>query len=345
MREKKNIYDIAKEAGVSIATVSRVLSGQQNVIGETVDKVMKVVEKYNYRPSAMARNLYQKRSGTLGLVLPEMSNPYYAKMYAAAEEEARQKGYVLMLFHPPKGKSIDRDLADLLMERRVDGVAINGEFLASVKNPEEFSLVREISQYMPVVLLGCVLEELPCIMVTTDLSNCIELSVSHLAALGHCRIALLGGNDDLMIPLSRDVGYHRALDKADIPYRADYRVFGECSTQGGYDAARILLNGMPEKEWPTAIIAANDLVAIGVMRHLMERNLKIPRDISVIGCDNQFFSAFTSPALTTLDTKPQEIGNLAVSLLLSSQDTLQRTQRTLFADLVVRESCGLYGGR
>ncbi len=341
MREKKNIYDIAKEAGVSIATVSRVLSGQQNVIGETVDKVMKVVEKYNYRPSAMARNLYQKRSRTLGLVLPEMSNPYYAKMYAAAEEEARQKGYVLMLFHPPKGKSIDRNLAELLMERRVDGVAINGEFLASARNPEEFSLVREISQYMPVVLLGCVLEELPCISVTTDLSNCIELSISHLTALKHRRIALLGGNDDLSIPLSRDVGYHRALERAGLPYRAEYRIFGECSTQGGYDAARTMLNGLPAKEWPTAIIAANDLVAVGVMKHLMERNLKIPQNISVIGCDNQFFSAFATPALATLDTKPEEIGNLAVSLLLSSQDTLQKTQHTIFADLVVRESCGI----
>lgn len=342
MREKKNIYDIAREAGVSIATVSRVLSGQQNVVGETVDKVMKVVEKYNYRPSVMARNLYQKRSGTLGLVLPEMSNPYYAKMYAAAEEEARQKGYVLMLFHPPWGKSIDRDMADLLMDRRVDGVAINGEFLASIKNPEEFSLVREISQYMPVVLLGCVLEELPCITVTTDLSGCIELSVSHLTKLHHHRIALLCGNDDLTLPLSRDVGYHRSLETAGIPYRAEYRIFGECSTQGGYDAARALLDGLPAKEWPTAIIAANDLVAVGVMKHLMERKLKIPQDISVIGCDNQFFSAFTSPALTTLDTKPQEIGILAVSLLLSSQDTLQKTQHTIFADLVPRESCGLY---
>ncbi len=345
MHEKKNIYDIAKEAGVSIATVSRVLSGRQNVIGGTVEKVMRVVEKYNYRPSAMARNLYQKHSKTLGLILPEMSNPYYARMYAAAEEEARQKGYVLMLFHPPRGKSIDRDMADLLMERRVDGVAINGEFLASMKNPEEFSLVREISQYMPVILLGCVLEELPCSTVTTDLANCVETSVSHLVALKHRRIALLCGNDDLFIPLSRDVGYHSALEKAGIPYKAEYRIFGDCSTQGGYDAARSLLNGLTAKNWPTAIIAANDLVAMGVIRHLMERDLQIPKDISVIGCDNQFFSAFTSPALTTLDTKPQEIGVLAVSLLLSSQDTLQKAHHTIFADLVPRESCGPCPGK
>ena len=340
MREKKNIYDIAKEAGVSIATVSRVLSGQQNVIGDTVDKVMRVVEKYNYRPSAMARNLYQKRSRTLGLVLPEMSNPYYARMYAAAEEEARQKGYVLMLFHPPKGKSIDRDMADLLMDRRVDGVAINGEFLASMKSPEEFSMIKEICQYMPVILLGCVLEELPCMTATTDLSNCIEVSVSHLAALNHRCIALLCGNDDLSIPLSRDIGYRRALEKAGLPFRPEYRIFGDCSTKGGYDAARSLLNGLPAEDWPTAIIAANDLVAMGVMKHLMERSLIIPKDISVIGCDNQFFSAFTSPALTTLDTKPQEIGVLAVSLLISSQDTLQKAHHTIIADLVPRESCG-----
>ncbi len=340
MREKKNIYDIAKEAGVSIATVSRVISGQQNVVGETVDKVMKVVEKYNYRPSAMARNLYQKRSRTLALILPEMSNPYYAKMYAAAEEEARQNGYVLMLFHPPKGKSIDRDLADLLMERRVDGVAINGEFLASLKDPEEFSLVREICQYMPVVLLGCVLYDMPCITVTTDLSNCIEISVSHLMKLNHRRIALLCGNDDLSIPFSRDVGYHLSLEQNSLPYKSEYRVFGECSTKGGYHAARTLLDNLPEKDWPTAIIAANDLVAIGVIKHLMERSLQIPKDISVIGCDNQFFSAFTSPALTTLDTKPQEIGVLAVSLLLSSQDSLQKAHHTIYADLVLRESCG-----
>ncbi len=226
------------------------------------------------------------------------------------------------------------------MERRVDGVAINGEFLASVRNPEEFSLVREISQYMPVVLQGCVLEELPCITVTTDLSNCIELSVSHLTELNHSRIALLGGNNDLSIPLSRDVGYHQALERTGLAYRAEYRIFGECSTQGGYDAVRTLLSGLPAKEWPTAIIAANDLVAVGIMKHLMERNLKIPKDISVIGCDNQFFSPFTSPALTTLDTKPQEIGNLSVSLLLSSQDTIQKTHHTICADLVVRETSG-----
>jgi len=340
LRDKKNIYDIAREAGVSIATVSRVLSGQQNVNGETVGKVMAVVDKYNYRPSAMARNLYQKRSKALALILPEMTNPYYAKLYAAAEEEARQKGYVLMLFHPPKGKSIDRELTDLLMDRRVDGVAINGEFLASDHNPEEFSMVQELSQYMPVVLTGCVLNELPCITLTTDLSSCQEISVAHLHELGHHRIALLCGNDDIHIPQSRDVGYRSALQKAGIPYRPEYRIFGDCSTQGGYDAAKTLMESLSSTDWPTGIIAANDLVALGVMKLLTEKRLRIPEDVSVIGCDDQFFSAYTTPALTTLNTKPEEIGIRAVALLLASQEGFEKKHFAITPSLIPRASCG-----
>ncbi len=340
MRDKKNIYDIAREAGVSIATVSRVLSGQQNVIGETVSKVMAVVDKYNYRPSTMARNLYQKRSKALALILPEMTNPYYAKLYAAAEEEARQNGFVLMLFHPPRGKSIDQELTDLLMDRRVDGVAINGEFMASDHNPEEFAMVQELSQYIPVVLTGCVLNELPCITLTTDLSSCQQISVAHLYSLGHRRIALLGGNNDIHIPQSRDVGYRIALEKAGIPYQPAYRIFGDCSTQGGYNAAKTLFESMPSADWPTGIIAANDLVALGVMKLIMEKKLRIPEDVSVIGCDDQFFCTYTTPPLTTLNTKPEEIGIRAVSLLLASQEHFEKRHFAITPSLIPRASCG-----
>ncbi|MDD2649085.1 MAG: LacI family DNA-binding transcriptional regulator [Eubacteriales bacterium] len=327
------IYDVAKEAGVSIATVSRVIGGKTRVNPPTLEKVRAAIQKCNYRPSAIARDFNRKVSHTLAMVLPELTNPYYAQIYSAAHERAAAAGYVLMLFPMPSGNTIDETLLELLIERRIDGAILNGEYMTHRNTDRQLALIKQLKEFMPVIMLGSAPSDYPYGSVVTDLYGCAYQAVEALHALGHSRIAFLGAIET-DVPNSRERGYREALGKCGIPYKANYCVKCEPDVKSGETAMHELLRSLTFADYPTAVLAINDPVALGAMKALESHALGVPSDVSVIGCDDQFYTAYAKPALSSLDTQPQKTGSTAIDMLLKNSDE----HITIGAKLVLRAS-------
>ena len=338
MNGKKNtIYDIAAEAGVSIATVSRVLRGENTVTEKTKKRVQDVILRLNYQPSAIARGLTQRHSKTLGIALPRLDNPHYSLFYKGAYDEALKAGYTLLVFSWEKMKDANWDPAGMLVERRLDGVAIYTDYASGEDASNELNALRAIRQYMPVVLIGHNLPTKEYPSVTIDLKECVSLMVEHLASLGHERIALLGGLRDMQTEGTRDAGYFEALKRAKLPFVSDYRVYGDCTPEGGQTALNELLERLIPSQWPTAVIAANDLTAMGAICAAEAHGLRVPEDMAIVGCDNLFFGAYMHPSLTSIDTHQTYIGCRAVQMLL---DESLQTEEHVPCQLILRESSG-----
>ena len=330
------IYEVAKEAGVSITTVSRVLHGKDTVSPKTRQKVEAVIKQLNYRPSAIARGLTGQKTNTLGIILPKLTNPNYALIFNGAYEEARKHGYAVSLFPWSSLSAEDYNPALMLAERRLDGVIINVEYLA----PEDAVLLerelKELHQYMPVVLIGCVPQTLEYPTINYKYSEWMQKIVGELTALGHERIAFIGGAEGDRYDFRRDVGYAAGLKEARLPFVGNYRIYCKATAEAGENAMREMLESLQPRYWPTAVIAINDMVAIGCQKVAFRYGLRIPQDMSIVGCDNLFFASFNNPPLSTVDTKQQELGARAVRKLLSGDGSRENAEW----ELILRESIG-----
>lgn len=344
--EKITIYDIAREANVSAATVSRVLSGHPHVSSKTQEKVMRVVEKYQFTPNSLARGLYQRSTRMLGIILPGFENPYYASVYTAAHDEARVHGYAMLMFRSNPNEAISADFIDQLIERRLDGVLLLGGMVESPQRRSDLvSVLSRLQQYMPLVTICPPIQGLDCINFHSDLSSSVRQSVRHLHALGHKRIAFLGGSTESRSAGERELGFIDEMTKLGLTAAAYRHETGHTAEAGELGALK-LLSTLERNQWPTAIIAINDLVALGAMRQIKRMQIKIPEDMAIIGCDNQFFSPFTDPPLTTVDNHPAELGRIAIQQLLATIENENRVfSQVRDSTLVIRESCGAYLGR
>ena len=339
-----NIYDIAREAGVSIATVSRALSDTPNPHSAKQKRVLEVVRKYNYKPSVAARGLNSGESRLISIGLPEIANPFYSEMFSAADEEANAQGYSLVLTRIPDTASGYQAFLDQLIERRPDGLIMSGGMVEDYMGSQRLGMLKHLSNYMPVVLVGQPVESFPCVCVNGDMAEGARITVRHLNALGHERIALLGGSHNKRGTSSREHGYHDEMQRLGLSDGLRFRQELGYNLEDGAAGVMKLLSGQPKCKWPTAIIAINDLVAMGALRQLHRMNIKVPEEMAVVGCDNQFFSAYTQPPLTTLDLHISELGRLAVSYLLNWQEG-QSFLHVMDTSLIIRESCGAKLGR
>ena len=330
------IYDIASEAGVSIATVSRVLKGEASVASDTRRRVEEVIARRNYRPSSIARGLISKTTHSLGIVLPKLLNPNYAMIFTGAQEEARRLGYTVSLFPWSSLDTKAYDPAAMLPERRLDGVIICVEYLPAALQEAFRQSLRELRAYMPVVLIGCVPGDLDYPTITYNMAEITRSTVDELVSLGHERIALIGGMAEDQDELRRDVGYREGLEAARLPYTwiptgSSRRHRRGRGTAPWTDASSLL---QPEY-WPTAVIALNDLVAMGCQAALRGRGLRMPEQLSIVGCDDLFCAPYLCPALTSINTQ-QRTGARAVQLLISGENK----RETVKWDWVHRASCG-----
>lgn len=338
-----NIYDIAREAGVSIATVSRAMSESPNLHSAKQKRVLEVVRKYNYKPSVAARGLNCGQSRLISIGLPEIANPFYSELFSAADEELKTQGYSLILSRIPDNPGGYQTFLDQLIERRPDGVILAGGMVEDPKASEKLSILNHLRNYMPIVLVGGPVENFPCVCIDSDMAEGARITVRHLNALGHDRIALLGGSHQKRGSSSREHGYHDAMQSLGLDGLRYHQELGY-NLEDGATGVLKLLSSLNRSDWPTAIIAINDLVAMGALRQLHRMNIRVPEDMAVVGCDNQFFSAYTTPPLTTLDLHISELGKLAVSYLLNWREG-QSFLHVMENTLIVRESCGAKLGR
>lgn len=340
MSSKVTIYDIAREAGVSTATVTRVMAGHPSVKAATRERVQRVIDAHAYVPSSAASSLESGRTRTLCLVIPRLNNPYFTRIFIAADEEAAANGYLLWLYQTADQGHITREMVDEILRRRLDGVLFAGN-IWSTEGAGLAEAISRLKHHMPVVAICPPATQLDCICMHSDLVNCVRLPVRHLAALGHRRIAFIGGSLDTGDSSRRGQTFLQEMAALGLPDDPAYHIDTGYDAESGERAVLRLFSSLERSRWPTALIAFNDLVALGAIHQLKQMGLRVPQDVAMIGCDNQFFCPYTDPPLTTMDLHPEELTRSAIRELLSTR-TSDPAPFSLMreATLIVRESCG-----
>lgn len=340
-RKQTTIYDVAEAAGVSIATVSRVITGGSASV-RAKEKVQQAMESLNYHPSSVARGLDRQSTRTLALVVSDVTNPYYAALVKGASEEAARSGYVLQLYTTSLDAPPEEKLFAQLLEQRLDGAVLVGAILETSDTDAALENLLRLQRAMPLVTIGPRIEGLSCVNITSDLSISVRKSIAHLTALGHRRIAFIGGNAGNRSASIRETAFHQEMQRLGLSSNQDARNETGFTPQSGELCVTKLLSRFPRGQQPTALIAINDLVALGALRQLHRMGLRVPEDIALIGCDNQFFTPYLDPPLTTVDLHPFDHGKCAVAELVavcSGNEQLSFSQ-IRECSLIVRESCG-----
>ncbi|MCM1191660.1 MAG: LacI family transcriptional regulator [Butyrivibrio sp.] len=296
---KITIYDIAREAGVSPATVSRVLTSNAKVKSDKLEAVQAVIAKYNFRPNALARGLTETRRKVIGIIMADVRNPYYANLFVACEQAARAKGYSLLLENSLGQQEIEEQQLVLMEEQRVDAIILVGGRADDLHSNDAFvEKVNQVSNSIPVILTGK-LDGTSCRQVRIDAIKTMDLVMEHLIALGHRDIALVGGLDSVAASYEKRMRYKQILAKYQIPCRPEYyETYGSYDYETGYIQTRKLL---ALENVPTAIIGINDSASAGAMNCILEQGLRIPEDISVVGYDNTLICNVVTPKLTSID--------------------------------------------
>ena len=334
------IIDVAKRAEVSVATVSRVLSGG-SASAATRERVEAAARELGYRRQAAPKKAGGAPGRALALVTSDLTNPYYSMLCAGAEQAARNAGWPLIVYQAELGRRAEDTIAEDVLELRVSGAVLVGLPVEAGTTEEIRKRLCRIAQNMPIVTIGPKVEGVSCVNITSDLSVSVRKSIAHLVALGHRRISFIGGSGGLRSPSARRRAYFEEMERLGLP--TDRLLSPEAShtPQGGELCVNRLFSDAPEAQRPTAIIAINDLVALGALRQLHRMGLRVPEDVALIGCDNQFFTPYLDPPLTTVDLHPFDHGVSAVEELIGSMNGGGGAYSQIReCSLIVRESCG-----
>jgi DNA-binding LacI/PurR family transcriptional regulator len=338
------IRDVARRAGVSHQTVSRVINGSPKVADATRERVLAAVEELGYVPSPMARGLISNRTHSLGVVADDISDGFFARMVAGAEAEARRRGYYLMIASVEPDDD-ERGYLRLMLERRVEGLILARPSVPVA--PSE--LVAASNAGVPLVAVGS--SDLPGFpVVDVDNRQGGYDATRHLLVRGHRRIATIVGPRDWPSAAARLEGYRKALHEAGLPEDPVLVEYAPAwSLESGRAAATRLLDRGADL---TALFAHSDRLALGAIRRFRETGLRVPDDVSVVGYDDLPVADYVEPPLTTVHQPMQEVGALAASLLLDQLTgvaTLEAGARLLPAVLVARHTVasppGLIGAR
>jgi LacI family transcriptional regulator len=331
--------DVARVADVSIATVSHVINGTRFVSPERVDRVHAAMRKLDYTPDATARSLRMGRTHTIGLVIPDNTNPFFAELARAIEEAGFHAGYTTILGNSGERPDRERQYVSTLLSKRVDGLII-----APWRKPGAATARVLRKAPIPIVVLDRADVLRTADAVLYDDVGGGRQAAEHLLALGHERFAAIAGPPDPGHTPGRLDGFLGALADAGVAIADDAIVSSDYHFEGGRSATAELLSRGGAF---TALFAANDLMAAGAIRELTGRGRSVPHDVSVVGFDDAPLAEMTSPALTTVRQPVQEMGDTAMSLLLARVTGTAKGggRHVLPTSLVVRESTAPPGAR
>ncbi len=325
------ISDVARHAGVSKATVSRVLAGRASVAADIAARVQQAMQILDYQPNAMARGLAMGRSNTVGMVVNDFEGPYYGLMMRGVEDVCEQSGLQLMVASGHADAMRERDATRLLLQRQCDGVVLHSDGLADA------DLVPLLDGERPVVLINRLVPSHADRCVYSDDTQGGALAAQHLLQHGHRAIGCITGPLHLHEPRARLAGFANLLKAAGVGLPDEWVVEADFREQGGYRAALHLLDiGAPI----TALFVQNDQMAAGVMIACRERGLDLPHQLSIIGFDDIVFARFLYPRLSTIRQPLREMGQAAAALLLQANGApLALQPANLFVpSLVCRDS-------
>ncbi len=323
------LKDIAKIAGISYATVSRALSGHPDVNEKTRERIKQIAEELNYIPDPSARGLKGKSTKMIGLVVPDISNPFFAELALGVESLANESGYSIFLCNTNWEYEREKHYISVLNAKRVDGIIISSVIENAdhhKKSPVPLVYATEGPKQNGVYYIGI------------DNECGALIAVEYLIKLGHKNIVYIGGSEKTSTNRERYKGYKKAMSKYCFTADANIKIFDSFSLESGYKAAMEILIG---KSIPTAVFAVNDIVGLGVIQAIEEFGLKVPGDISVIGFDDISFSSLHRIKLTTVNQPKFEMGRMCTRLLLklvNGQEVSER-KNILKPDLIIRETC------
>jgi LacI family transcriptional regulator len=308
------IKDVAKKANVSIATVSRVLNNQGGYSPATKEKVLSAIRELGYQPNALARGLINKRTETIGILFPELSNMFTAKIFRGVENVVHERGASVIVCNTASNGERTMKYLQLLHEKRIDGII----FVSEVLKKEYYEAVSSMN--IPVILVATETYHYQLPYVKVNDRHAAYTAVEYLINKGHRKIGMISGNKhDPIAGQPRIEGYREALMSNNIPVNENYIVSAKgFSFKDGFENLPRLLHAAPDI---TAIFAASDEMAMGIISAAYNLGIKIPDDLSVIGYDNLPLGEMSIPPLTTVEQPLEEMGEMAANMLFTMMET------------------------
>ena len=330
--KKITVKDVSQAAGVSTATVSRVLAGYNEVSDETRQRVLDAAKALNYRPNRNARNLRKSTTSKIGVILSDIQNPFFGSVVRGIEKNTILDEYTLILGNSDEDPERERKLINMLLEEGVAGIIL----APNSANPHEYR--RLFSSGTPFVVIDRRLPLADVDMVLVDGAAGAEMAVDHLVGLGHTGIGFVGGLRHLSVMHEREQGYRAALKKHQLPLKNQYIHEGNNRQDGGFSAVNALLS-LPHP--PSAVLIANNLMTLGGLQAIHDRDLEIPEHLSIVGFDDMDWAPSLRPPLTVVAQPAYEMGETAASILLDRIRNPEQPHKITVLDtrLIVRASC------
>lgn len=329
-----NMLDIAKKLNVSLMTVSRALNNKRYVKEETYKKILEAAEELGYIPNALAKGLALNKTFNIGLVITDISNPFYSKITKIIQEEALKNGYHLTLFNTNESMEAEKEALYTIMEQRCDGVLLTSA-------SRDFSLVYELREKgLPVVLMNRRPNKDDLDFVVCDNKKGAFLATNYLLQLGHRNIAHITGASFISSVSEKIEGYEAAFNEIGLEINPQFIFESEISLMGSYTTTLKILDSNPEI---TAIFAYTDWMAVGVIKALNERGIRVPEDMSLVGYDNIEISPYLGTPLTTIDLPINSMGKKAMEILLgriNSKKKNEKVSNKIYQPILIeRKSC------
>lgn len=327
-----SIKDVAKEADVSIATVSRVLNDIDVVNDDTKERVLDAIKRLGYRPNIVARSLKTRKTRTIGIIIPDISNQFYPEIVRGAEDASNIYNYNIILCNTDQDTEKEIEYLMVLKEKMVDGVL----YMSSSLEDEVLNTINELK--IPIVLIETQDKENLFPSVTIDNEKASYDAVTYLAEKGNKKIAYIGTPEDaLNAGAARYRGYKKALSKKKLKFDESIVRFGGLKVKDGYES----MNSIISKCSVDAVFCGSDEVAIGVINSLRDNNIKVPDDVDVIGFGNSYYSSIYYPKLTTMGEPTYDMGSVAMRMLIKiiNKEPLEQKDYVLMHELIKRDSC------
>jgi LacI family transcriptional regulator len=336
----KDIRDLAEKLDLSVSTISRVLnckSDNYRISKATQKRVFEAANKYHYVPNKLARGLKLDKTDTIGLIVPDIADPFFADIAKSIELEARNQRYSLFLCSSGGDSDVEIELISLMLSHKVDGIII------APVGIDYDHLLKTYKSGVPIILIDRYFPNVELPYVTSDNYQGAYEAVNYLISIGHKRIACIQGIPNSQTSMDRVKGYRDALINNNLPVDKDLIAGDNFNIENGYNQTKILF-GMENP--PSAILALSNWICLGVMTGLSELELSIPKDVSLIAFDEQLYSAYMNIPMTTIDLKKPEIGRLSAEMLIKwvenkePGDTVSKIK--LKTDFLLRKSVRKY---
>jgi LacI family transcriptional regulator len=329
-----SIKDVASRAGVSVATVSRVLNDHPSVRQDTRERVLAAVAELGYRPNAVARSLRTDQTNTLGLVISDVLNPFFTELARSVEDEARALGYSVIIGNADEQPELQDHHVRTLLDRRIDGLLISPTGGGS-------PLMLEAARAgVPMVFVDRWIQGVDVPVVRTDGRDAVRDLVAHLYRLGHRQLAIITGPAATTTGSERVDAFHDAIREHGLTLPPEYIGQGDFQADSGRRATARFLDMPDPRDRPTAIFAADNLMALGAMDEIRARGLKVPDDVALAAFDDISWFVHTDPPITAIAQPTGELGRAAVRALIDRVEGRPAPSVTVSARLVVRRSCG-----